>query len=131
MSGFTDTLNEKIVNHFLRGQSQTVGSSLFLGMFVADPLPEGQADEIAYSGYARQLVTFTPYNSTTNAITNLNGLVFPKYAGTSVQTVTYCAVFDSSTTPIMLLSGQVEIPAVLYPNEVVVWPVGELELVIA
>jgi hypothetical protein len=30
----------------------------------------------------------------------------------------------------MLLSGQVEIPAVLYPNEVVVWPVGELELVI-
>ena len=54
MSGFTDALNEKIVNHFLRGTPQTVGSSLYLGMFVADPLPEGQANEISYSGYARQ-----------------------------------------------------------------------------
>ena len=130
MSGFTDALNEKIVNHFLRGTPQTVGSSLYLGMFVANPLPDGQANEISYSGYERQLVTFTPYDSTTNTITNINGLVFPKYAGSTVETVTYCGVFDSSTTPVMLLSGQVEIPAVLYPNEVVVWPVGELELVI-
>jgi len=131
MSGFTDALNEKIVNHFLRGNSQAVGSSLYLGMFVANPLPDGQANEISYVGYVRQLVNFTPYNSTTNTITNLNGLVFPKYIGGSVATVTHCAVFDSSTTPIMLLSGEVEIPAVLYPNEVIVWPVGELELVIA
>lgn len=129
MSSFTDVLNEKIVNHFLRSVTETVGGSLNLGLFSSDPLgANGLSNEISYTGYLRQIVIFSAYDASTNTIENVGNLIFPKYTGVSSVECTHCGVFDGST---LILSGEIEIPATLYPNEVIIWPIGELELVIA
>ena len=95
MSDFSDYSEDKIANVLFRGQSHTGAATVYAAFFTAAPTDAGGGTECAYSGYARQAITFSAPSG--GAIANSGTVTFPVVAG-STQTLVAIAIFDALTS---------------------------------
>lgn len=101
---------EGLMLNLMRSQSITAPSNRYLALFQSNPTDTGTAGtEIAYTGYARQPITFSaPAASGSGlAMQNTELITFPE-APASAGTVTYVAVMDSLSGGNMWLYGQLD-----------------------
>lgn len=134
MSGFSDYLENQLLNATLRGGSQT-GGAVFVALFTTDPTDAGTGNEVVDSGYVRQRVHqsvvsdgFTaPSNGTTS---NTRNLAFPAIVDTTI-TVTHWAIFDAQTGGNMLYHAPLTNPKTLDPSDVLSFPVGSLTVALS
>lgn len=90
----TTYAKNKILNHLLKVASYSPNTTMFMGLFTADPTSSGSlTNEANYSGYDRQEITFSA--ATLRTISQSpNTVTFPRAtAGSSV--VTYWAIIDA------------------------------------
>ena len=59
MGAFSNYLEEKIVEHFLRNNAITPPTTVYVTLFESDPGEATGGTETAYTGYARQSATWT------------------------------------------------------------------------
>ena len=59
MGAFSNYLEEKIVEHFLRNNAITPPTTVYVALFESDPGEATAGTETAYTGYARQAATWT------------------------------------------------------------------------
>lgn len=81
----------------LRGITFSAPATIFLALFLSDPGESGaEGIEVAYPGYARQVLSFSAPGSMNGGIgvQNINELTFPNPTG-AAGTVTHIAVCDS------------------------------------
>lgn len=100
---------EALMLNLMRSQSITAPTNLYLALFLSPPGDDASGTEITYTGYQRQVITFSaPAASGSGLIMSNDSLItFPESA-TSAGTVTHAAVFDSSSSGNMLLWGQLD-----------------------
>ena len=103
---------ENAMLNLMRGASITAPSTMYLALFFCPPGDSGtEGQEITYSGYARQAVTFSaPAASGSGLVIENTALISFPEASTSAGNVTYVAVYDSLTSGNMYLWGQLDTP---------------------
>lgn len=104
-------------------------AALYLALFLSDPGETGASGtEVAYTGYARQRVTFSAPAAMNNGIgiQNVGEITFPK-TGVSLGSVTHIGVMDSLTGGNMWLYGEFTESVPVQENEAPVIVAGEAQ----
>lgn len=134
MSGFSDYLENTLVNTTLRGTTYT-GAGVYVALYTANPTDAGGAGEVADSGYIRQRAhQTTPADGFTapanGSSSNARNLVFPAIVDTQL-TVTHWAIFDAQTGGNMLYHAPLTNPKTLDPSDVLSFPIGSLTVTLS
>ena len=123
MSGFSQNLAAKVINHFFRpGNSVTATAATYVSLHTADPTDvtaTARANEISAAWYARQSVTLATATLAlaTVTTTNTNVLTWSAVTGAAV-TATHWAVWDGSGGGAELLgSGALDVSRTLNIND--------------
>lgn len=110
---------EKAILNLLRGVSFSAPTTVYLALFLNSPTETGQdGTEIAYTGYARQAVTFSAPAVMNGGIgiKNAEDITFPT-SPSAAGTVTHVGIMDSLTAGNMLIYGELTDPLVVAANE--------------
>ena len=95
MSAFSNYLEGKIVDHFLRNTSVSSPTTVYLALFESDPGEDASGTETAYTGYARQASTWTVLDGAGETKNNAS-VSFPANGNASASvTISHAAIFDS------------------------------------
>lgn len=101
-NGFSDYLENALLNATLRGVAYTSPTTVYVALFTSDPTDAGTGTEVSGGAYARQAVTFgAPSNGTCS---NSADVLFP-IATAAWGTITHIAIFDAATGGNMLYSA--------------------------
>lgn len=118
MGAFSDYLEGKIVEHFLRNNPITPPATIYVGLFESDPGEAVAGTETAYTGYARQSAAWTAIDAsgqTKNGAT----LTFPANGNASAAvTINYIVLFDAATAGNRLFVAQLSAPKTLSVGDV-------------
>lgn len=118
MGAFSNYMEEKIVEHFLRNNAITPPATVYLALFESDPGEATAGTETAFTSYARQSSTWTALDAngqTKNSAT----ITFPANGNASASvTITHICLFDAATSGNRLLYAQLSAPKTLSPGDV-------------
>lgn len=105
MSDISNYLENAVINHFLRGNSQTSPSKVYLALYKTDPTDDDTGTEVSGGGYIRKEITL---GAPTNGVTkNTTDVEFP-IATADWGTVTHGGVRDAATGGNLLLHGPLQ-----------------------
>ena len=108
----------QVLNTF-RGITATGHNQLWTGLFITDPTATGTAGvEVAYPGYSRQELTFTPPAMHNNRLTirNTQDITWP-VSEQALPPITHIGIFNSPVAGNMLLRGVLTVPLTINPNQ--------------
>jgi hypothetical protein len=118
MGAFSNYLEEKIVEHFLRNNAVTPPATVYIGLFESDPGEDVGGTETAYTNYARQSSAWTALDAngqTKNSAT----VTFPANGNASASvTITHVCLFDAATAGNRLFYAALTSPKTLAPGDV-------------
>lgn len=134
MSGFSDYLENNLINVTLRGAAYS-GGAVYVALFRSDPTDAATGAELADSGYVRQRAHTTTaadgFTAPNNGMTsNSRNIVFPAIVDSQV-TVTHWAIFDAQSGGNMLYHSALTNPKTLDPSDVLSFPTGSLTVTLA
>lgn len=126
MSGLSNYLEGKLIDHIFRGVSYAAPTVLYASLHTADPADTG-LHEISGGGYQRSLIYCAEisWNKAGNVVSNNVLISFPQSL-TNWGTVTHFGLWDNSLGGNMLLSGQLAQAKVINQADVVSFPVSYL-----
>lgn len=124
MDAKTDYLEDALLDHVLRNTAYTSPTTVYVGLFTADPTDTGsQANEVTGGSYARQAVTFGAPSGGTVANTGI--ITFPT-ATASWGTVTHAAILDAVSAGNMLYKGALASSKTVDNGDTVSYAIGAL-----
>jgi len=131
MSAFSDYVEDKIVDVFLRNGSHT-GSAPYIALFTSDPTDDtttALSNEASYTNYVRQAATFT---ASSNGVTqNTAQIDFPSNGDGVSTTITHVGVFDASTSGNLLFHAALTTSKTLQPGDVLSFAASALQITVA
>lgn len=105
MAAFSNYMEEKIVDHFLRNNAVSSPATVYLALFETDPGETGAGTEASFVNYARQVSTWTSLDGAGQTKNNAQ-ITFPANGNAAAAvTCTHAAVFDALTIGNMLVHG--------------------------
>ena len=118
MGAFSNYMEEKIIEHFLRNNAVSPPTTVYIGLFESEPGEAAAGTEASYQGYARQAVTWTPLDSN-GQTKNVAAVTFPANGNPAANvTITHLVVFDALTDGNRLLHAKLSAPKTLSPGDV-------------
>ena len=119
MGAFSDYMEGKIVEHFLRNNAITPPVTVYVALFESDPGETSSGGtETAYTGYARQSAAWTAIDGS-GQTKNSATLTYPANGNASASvTITYIVLFDAATAGNRLLVAQLSSSKTLSPGDV-------------
>lgn len=118
MGAMSDYMEGKVVDSFLRNTAYTPAASVYVGLFESDPGEGTGGTETSYTGYARQVSTWTAIDGS-GQTKNVGALTFPANGNASASvTITHLVVFDALTTGNRLLYTALTAPKTLSVGDV-------------
>jgi hypothetical protein len=97
MGAFSNDMEAKIVNHFLRNSPVTPVTTVYLALFTADPGETGSTvNEANFTGYTRKSSDWDPLDGA-GTTKNTDIITFGANADVGSQIITHAAVFDGGT----------------------------------
>jgi len=131
MSGYSDYLEQAIVNHVLRNTAYASPTSIYVALFTADPTDANvTTNEVGDSGYARQAAAFDAPHATEGYSANSGAITFP--AIVDIQTiVTHVGVYDALTGGNLLFSQALNSSKTLEVNDVLSFGIGALKVTLS
>jgi hypothetical protein len=135
MSAFSNEMEANIVSHFLQGTAVTASggsgsAKVYLALFSGvGPGETGYPNEVSYTNYVRQHITFSPLDSNGNT-SNTAIVTFPANPDSAAVVVAHAGVYstDGGGTGIQLLHGALVASKTLDQNDVLSFGVGALVL---
>jgi hypothetical protein len=132
MIGTSDYLENKILNHVLRGVTYTSSSSVYLALYTSDPGEDDSGTELPdNNGYERILLT--EFSSKTGGalsdaeFRNVYDIFSATATGSGWDEVTHIGIQDKGTTPSNLLFyGELSSPVTIATGQQFAVPAGEL-----
>ena len=97
MAGFTNYLEDKVINHLFGGTAFTAPTTWYAGLLTAAPTDSTAGTEVSGGSYARQAISWTVTGSGTAQAASSGALTFPT-ATTDWGTATHCGVYDALTS---------------------------------
>lgn len=130
MSAFSNYLEGKIVDHFLRNTAATPPAAVYVALFESDPGEAGSGTETAFTGYARQVATWTALD-VNGQTKNVGALTFPANGNPSASvTITHLALVDAVTGGNVLFYAPLQAPKILGPGDVLSFAVNAIAFTI-
>ena len=96
MAGFTDYLEDKVMNHLFGGTAYTAPTTWYVGLLTAAPTDSTAGTEVSGGSYARQGISWTVTGSGT-ALAASNAAITMPAATTDWGTVTHAGIYDADT----------------------------------
>ena len=128
MSAFSNYLEGKIVDHFLRNTSVSSPTTVYLALFESDPGEDASGTETAYTGYARQASTWTTLDGAGETKNNA-AISFPANGNASASVaISHGAVFDALTGGNMIIKGPLASTKTLAVGDVLSFQANALTL---
>jgi hypothetical protein len=114
MAGFSNSLSQAVIQHFVRRNTQAVPGGTYLALFVADPTDANiTTNEVTAGWYGRQNVaSWTVPSGSTTSTSNSNALAFNPVTGSAV-TISHWGIYDASVSGNLLYSGALTDPRTL------------------
>lgn len=103
MGAFSDYMEGKIVDSFLRNTAYTPAATVYLALFESDPGEASGGTETSFTNYARQAAAWTAIDGS-GQTKNSALITFPANANASASVViTHVCIFDAATAGNRLL----------------------------
>lgn len=98
MAGFSDYLEQALLNATLRATAYTSPAKIYVALHTADPTDDGSVGEVVGNGYARQEIAFSAPTSDGTAYKCVNSadVTFPDPTG-NWGTITHLSLWDADT----------------------------------
>ena len=117
MYSSSHTFAQHVLNTFL-GITAPGYSALWVGLFISDPTPTGSGGvEVAYPGYVRQPITFTPpaLFSGNMAVQSANDVTFP-LSDQNAGSALFVGIYNAPVAGEMVLRGALTHPLEIRPS---------------
>jgi hypothetical protein len=100
MAELSNFLENKLLDHVLRNVSYTSPTTVFVGLFTADPTDAGTGTEVSGGSYARQILSVT--TATGGIVTSSADVTFPQCTA-SWGTVSHIGLLDALSSGNLLM----------------------------
>ena len=103
MAGLSNYLENKLIEHTLRGIGYTPPAAVYVALYTDDPTDNDTGTELSGGGYARKLVTF---GTATDGTVTTNADVIFAAATADWTAVTHVGIRDAATGGSLLFYGE-------------------------
>lgn len=126
MAGFSDYLENKLLDHTFKTASFTQPTNLYVALFTAAPSDSGGGTEVSGTSYARTVCN-TWDAASGGAIANTGAVTFPT-AGGSWGTVTHFGIFDASSAGNLIAWGALATSKTIGSGDTASFAAGDLDI---
>ena len=131
MAGFSDFLENAVLDHVFGGTAYTAPSTLYVGLYTAAPSDSGGGTEVSGGSYARKsMPAMTVSGTSPTQATNGAAVEFVTATG-SWDTVTHCGVFDAATSGNLLGWAALTASKAVASGDVFRFDAGDLDITLA
>lgn len=141
MSAMSDYLENKLIDQIFRGQAYTFPTTLYIGLFSANPSDVGGGTELTGNAYARVGVSgslanwagtqssgSTTASSGTGGTTSNNGVITFPTPTANWGAVTGMGIFDAASGGNLLFWGSLTNAKTINIGDAVTFPAGSLAI---
>ena len=130
MSGFSDYLEDKVLNHVFAGSAFTAPSTLHVALYTVAPSDTGGGTEVSGGAYARQTGAFTVSGTNPTTATNSAAIEYPT-ATANYGTVVAVGILDASSSGNLLAYSTLDASKVVSSGDVFRFNAGDLDITLA
>ena len=130
MAGFSDYLEDKVLDHVFGGTAYTAPATLYVALYTVAPDDTGGGTEVTGGSYARQTATFTVSGTSPTTATNAAAIEYPT-ATANYGTVTSVGILDASSGGNLLAYADLDTSKVVSTGDVFRFDAGDLDITLA
>tara|TARA_R100000655_G_scaffold74485_1_gene113013 strand:+ start:6790 stop:7182 length:393 start_codon:yes stop_codon:yes gene_type:complete len=130
MSGFSDYLEDKVLDHVFGGNAYSAPSTLYTALYSVAPSDTGGGTEISGGAYARQTAAFTVSGTNPTTATNSAAIEYPT-ATADYGTVVAVGIFDALSGGNLLAYSTLDSSKVVSSGDVFRFNAGDLDITLA
>ena len=130
MSGFSDYLEDKVLEHVFGGNAFTAPSTLYVALYTVAPSDTGGGTEVSGGAYARQTGAFTVSGTNPTTATNSAAIEYPT-ATANYGTVVAVGILDASSSGNLLAYSTLDASKVVSSGDVFRFNAGDLDITLA
>ncbi len=132
MAGFSDYLEDKVLDHVFGGSAYTAPSTLYVALYTVAPTDTGGGTEVTTTGtaYARQTATFSVSGTNPTTATNTAAVEYPT-ATANYGTVVAVGILDASSSGNLLAYANLDASKVVSSGDVFRFDAGDLDITLA
>ena len=130
MSGFSDYLEDKVLDHVFGGNAFTAPTTLYVALYTVAPSDTGGGTEVSGGAYARQTGAFTVSGTNPTTATNSAAIEYPT-ATADYGTVVAVGILDASSSGNLLAYSTLDASKVVSSGYVFRFNAGDLDITLA
>ena len=130
MAGFSDYLEDKVLDHVFGGTAYTAPTTLYVALYTVAPTDTGGGTEVSGGAYARQTAAFTVSGINPTTASNSAAIEYPT-ATANYGTVVAVGVFDASSGGNLLAYANLDTSKVVSTGDVFRFNTGDLDITLA
>ena len=130
MAGFSDYLEDKVLEHVFGGNTYTAPSTLYVALYTSAPSDTGGGTEVSGGGYVRKTATFNVSGTNPTTASNAGAIEYPT-ATANYGTVTSVGIFDALSGGNLLAYANLTASKVVSTGDVFRFNAGDLDITLA
>ena len=130
MAGFSDYLEDKVLEHVFGGNAYSAPSTLYVALYTVAPTDTGGGTEVSGGGYVRQSGAFTVSGTNPTTASNTAAIEYPT-ATANYGTVVAVGIFDASSSGNLLAYANLTTSKVVSTGDVFRFNTGDLDVTLA
>lgn len=130
MSGFSDYLEDKVLDHVFGGNAYSAPSTLYVALYTVAPSDTGGGTEVSGGAYARQTGAFTVSGTNPTTATNSAAIEYPT-ATANYGTVVAVGILDALSSGNLLAYSTLDASKVVSSGDVFRFNAGDLDITLA
>ncbi len=130
MAGFSDYLEDKVLEHVFGGNAYSAPSTLHVALYTSAPSDTGGGTEVSGGGYVRKTSTFNVSGTNPTTATNAAAIEYPT-ATANYGTVVAVGIFDASSSGNLLAYANLTASKVVSTGDVFRFNAGDLDVTLA
>ena len=130
MAGFSDYLEDKVLDHVFGGSAYTAPSTLYVALYTVAPSDTGGGTEVSGGAYARQTATFS-VSGTNPTTASTTAAIEYSTATADYGTVVAVGVFDASSSGNLLAYANLSTSKVVSSGDIFRFNTGDLDITLA
>jgi hypothetical protein len=123
MAELSDYLEDKLLDHVLRGTSYTSPTTVYMGLYTSDPGDDNSGTEVSGGSYARQVVSVTTASG--GVVTSSADVTFPQ-ATANWGTISHIGLLDALTAGNLLMHTPLTTSKTIETGDIFKVPSGNL-----
>ena len=130
MAGFSDYLEDKVLEHVFGGNAYSAPSTLYVALYTSAPSDTGGGTEVSGGGYVRKTSTFNVSGTNPTTASNAGAVEYPT-ATADYGTVVAVGIFDASSSGNLLAYANLTTSKVVSTGDVFRFNTGDLDVTLA